>query len=82
MENISKLNNDDAQQNKIRPSNSYLSRQNSVVIASSEGTLSGIQKVTDGLLWKLVKGIVSKEINQNFKVVYFFTFLLIRQRIS
>ncbi|CAF3785518.1 unnamed protein product [Rotaria socialis] len=61
LENIAKLTNDDTQQDAIRHSNSYCSRQNGTVVASSEGTHSGIQKVTDGLLWKLVKENTCRE---------------------
>ncbi|CAF2346324.1 unnamed protein product [Rotaria sp. Silwood2] len=49
---------DDSQQNTIRHSNSYCSRQNGTVIALIEGTNNGLRKVADGLLWKLINGIL------------------------
>ncbi|CAF1992875.1 unnamed protein product [Rotaria magnacalcarata] len=74
LENITKLTNDGTQQDTIRHSNSYCSRQNGTVVASSEGTHNGIQKVTDGLLWKLVNENAfreqlqkQKKKNQNYK---------------
>ncbi|CAF0824435.1 unnamed protein product [Rotaria sp. Silwood1] len=54
LDNILRFVSDDNQQNTIRPSSNYYSRQNGTVIASIEGTNNGIREVADGLLWKLV----------------------------
>jgi len=70
LENIPKLVNDNIPQNTIRRSNSYGASRNSTSIVLTEATNYAIQKAADGLLWKIVKGIIKKL--ENFKTFYFF----------
>ncbi|CAF3589496.1 unnamed protein product [Rotaria sordida] len=54
LHNILQVVRDDRQQNTIRHSNSYCTRQNGTIIALIDRPNDGIRKVADGLLWKLV----------------------------
>lgn len=60
LENIPKLNGENIPvSNNLRRSNSYIAgRNNNMSTALAEAANYGIQKVADGLLWKIVKGII------------------------
>jgi hypothetical protein len=57
LESLPKPINDNIPSNALRRSNSFSSRRNSVSVVLMEATNYGIQKVADGLLWKVIKGI-------------------------
>lgn len=72
LESIPKIDGDNLPtNNNIRRSNSYIAgRNNNMSSALAESANYGIQKVADGLLWKIVKGIILKMF-ENF-ISYFF----------
>lgn len=71
--NLPKPVQDFAPQNALRRSNSYSSRRNSMSVAFMEATNYEIQKVADGILWKVIKGR-----NLNDRLYDFEIFLLTR----
>ncbi len=66
LENIPKPVNDYGLQNTVRRSNSHTSIRKSKSVTLMEATNYEIQKVTDGLLWKIVKGIINNI--KNFQI--------------
>ncbi len=56
LEDIPKPVTDNNPQNTLRRSTSFSSRRNSMSVILTEATNYEIQKVVDGLLWKVVKG--------------------------
>jgi len=66
LENIPKPVNDYGFQNTVRRSSSRTSIRKSKSATLIEATNYEIQKVTDGLLWKIVKGIINNI--KNFQI--------------
>ena len=56
LENLPKATEDFVPSNTLRRSSSFGSRRNSLSTVSADVTNYGIQKVADGILWKVVKG--------------------------
>jgi len=68
LQNIPKSNDDNIQQNTMRRSHSYSNLRKNNIVLSNQATNNGIKNMADGLLWKIVQGII-KKLN-NSKVFY------------
>lgn len=67
LENLPKPVEDYIPSNRLRRSSSFGSRRNSVSVVSMDMTNHGIQKVVDGILWKLVRGRMEKLLSMKFE---------------
>jgi hypothetical protein len=55
----------------VRRSHSYSNLRKNNIVLSNQPTNNGIQKMADGLLWKIVQGIIKKLNNSKLFYMYF-----------
>jgi len=72
LEDIPKADIGNIPQNPFRRSNSFITGQRSASTVLTEATNRAIQRVADGLLWKIVKGIIKKRRKFSKFVIYYY----------